>query len=64
MAKVKFYVVFVGKEQGVFTDWGSVKPLVNGHKGAKHMSFGSLEEATHAYDNFINNKELPEQLQG
>ena len=50
MAKKKFYVVWVGKQTGVFTDWAVVQPLVAGHPGAKHKSFLSMEEAKKALD--------------
>lgn len=50
MAKKKFYVVWVGKQTGVFTDWSHVQPLVAGYPGAKHKSYTSLEEAQKAFD--------------
>ena len=50
MAKKKFYVVWVGKQTGVFTDWSAVQPLVAGYPGAKHKSYPSMEEAKKAFD--------------
>ena len=50
MAKKKFYVVWVGKQTGVFTDWSVVQPLVAGYPGAKHKSYPSLEDAKTALD--------------
>ena len=50
MAKKKFYVVWVGKQIGVFTDWSVVQPLVTGYPGAKHKSYPSMEEAKGAFD--------------
>ena len=48
MVKKKFYVVWVGKQTGVFTDWAVVQPLVAGYPGAKHKSYPSMEEAKKA----------------
>lgn len=50
MAKKKFYVVWVGKQTGVFTDWSVVQPLVAGYPGAKHKSYPSMEDAKKAFD--------------
>ena len=50
MAKKKFYVVWVGKQTGVFTDWSDVQPLVAGYPGAKHKSYPSMEDAKKAFD--------------
>ena len=50
MAKKKFYVVWVGKKTGVFTDWSVVQPLVAGYPGAKHKSYPSMEDAKKAFD--------------
>ena len=48
MGKKKFYVVWVGKQTGVFTDWAVVQPLVAGYPGAKHKSYPSMEDAKKA----------------
>ena len=48
MGKKKFYVVWVGKQTGVFTDWAVVQPLVAGYPGAKHKSYSSMEGAKKA----------------
>jgi ribonuclease HI len=50
VAKKKFYVVWVGKQTGVFTDWSVVQPLVAGYPGAKHKSYPSMEDAKKALD--------------
>ena len=50
MAKKKFYVVWVGKQTGVFTDWSAVQPLVAGYPGAKHKSYPSMADAQKAFD--------------
>jgi ribonuclease HI len=48
MAK-KFYVVWRGVRTGVFTDWGTTLPLVDGFPGARYKSFPTLAEAEAAY---------------
>ena len=48
MGKKKFYVVWIGKQTGVFTDWAVVQPLVAGYPGAKHKSYPSMEDAKKA----------------
>ena len=48
MVKKKFYVVWVGKQTGVFTDWAVVQPLVAGYPGAKHKSYPTIEDAKKA----------------
>lgn len=48
MAK-KFYVVWQGRETGIFTDWNSCKKQVDGFAGAKYKSFASKAEAEAAF---------------
>ena len=48
MAAKKYYVIWKGKETGVFSSWDKVKKLVQGYEGAKYKSFVSKEEATKA----------------
>jgi ribonuclease HI len=48
MAK-KYYVVWEGRETGVYDDWNTCKSLVDGHYGAKYKSFPTKEEALAAY---------------
>lgn len=48
MAK-KFYVVWKGRETGIFTDWNTCKKQVDGFTGAKYKSFKTREEADAAY---------------
>lgn len=48
MAKKKFYVVWKGKETGVFDSWEKTKSLVQGFEGAQYKSFASLNEAQEA----------------
>jgi len=48
MAK-KFYVVWAGRETGVFTSWPYTKKLVDQFPGAKYKSFTSQAEADAAF---------------
>lgn len=48
MAK-KFYVVWAGRQTGVFTDWATTQRLVDGFPGARFKSFGSQIEADQAF---------------
>ena len=48
MGAKKYYVIWKGKETGVFSSWDKVKKLVQGYEGAKYKSFVSKEEATKA----------------
>lgn len=48
MAK-KFYVVWVGRETGIFTDWAKTKKQVDQFPGAKYKSFKTAEEAEQAF---------------
>ena len=54
MAKKKFYVVWKGKETGVFNSWEKVKTLVQGFEGAQYKSFGDKKEAEIAYKKNFN----------
>jgi ribonuclease HI len=47
--KPKFYVVWEGRETGIYTDWSVAHPLVRGHAGAKFKSFESRALAEAAF---------------
>ena len=49
MAK-KFYVVWQGRETGIFTDWASCKKQVDQFAGAKFKSFPNRQEAEAAFN--------------
>lgn len=49
MAKKKYYVVWKGKETGVFSSWDTVKKLVQGFDGAQYKSFADKKEAETAF---------------
>lgn len=44
VAKKKYYVVWVGRETGIFTDWATVQPLVSGYP-AQYKGYDSKEDA-------------------
>jgi len=48
MAKQKYYVVWKGRQTGIFTDWATTQASVSGFPGAKHKSFSTLKEAEQA----------------
>jgi ribonuclease HI len=48
MAK-KFYVVWQGRETGIFTDWDTCKKQVDAFAGAKYKSFKTQAEAQAAF---------------
>lgn len=50
MAKQKYYVVWDGAEDGVYTSWDACQQAVTGYPGAKYKSFKSEAEAEDAYD--------------
>lgn len=49
--KPKFYVVWKGRETGVFTSWEDCKAQTNGFDGAVFKSFESRELAEEAFNN-------------
>jgi ribonuclease HI len=46
--KNKYYVVWVGRQTGIFTDWETVQPLVKGYP-SQYKSYTSAELAEAAY---------------
>ncbi len=47
--KPKYYVVWKGKEPGIYTSWNDCKQQVDGFAGAAYKSFTSMMEAELAY---------------
>ncbi|MFK7803324.1 MAG: viroplasmin family protein [Anaerolineae bacterium] len=45
----KYYVVWKGRETGIFTTWPECKSLVDGFTDARYKSFPTLEEAESAF---------------
>ena len=50
MAKQKFYVVWNGAEDGVYTSWEACKEAVEGFPGAKYKAFKTETEAEEAFE--------------
>ncbi|WP_274361937.1 ribonuclease H [Paenibacillus thermotolerans] len=50
MAQSKYYVVWVGREPGIYETWNDCKAQVDGFQGAKYKSFPSKSEAQQAYE--------------
>lgn len=48
----KLYVVFVGRQPGIYTSWEECHIQVNGYKGAYHCSFPTLREAEDCFRKF------------
>ncbi|WP_020618607.1 ribonuclease H [Paenibacillus daejeonensis] len=49
MAKGKYYVVWQGKQPGIYTNWPDCQKQVNGYTDAKYKSFATKAEAEQAY---------------
>ncbi len=49
MAKQKFYVVWVGREPGVYDNWSDCEEQILNFPGAKYKSFSSSAEAAQAF---------------
>lgn len=47
--KQKYYVVWQGRQTGVYTDWSSCEAQVKGFLGAKYKAFPTLHEAEMAF---------------
>lgn len=50
MKNKKYYVVWQGRQRGIFTNWEDCARQVNGFKGAKYKSFPSMADAQKAFD--------------
>lgn len=49
-SKQKYYVVWTGKEPGIYTSWDDCKAQVHGHEGARYKAFPTMEEARAAFE--------------
>lgn len=47
--KQKYYVVWQGRQTGVYTDWSACEAQVKGFLGAKYKAFPTLQEAELAF---------------
>lgn len=50
MAKNKYYVVWKGRNPGVFDNWADCKMQVEGEAGAKYKAFDTRQEAAEAFE--------------
>ena len=54
----KYYVVWEGKNPGIYNTWDECQEQINGFSGAKYQSFPSLELAQYAFaDSYEKRKE-------
>lgn len=53
----KYYVVFKGRNPGVYDDWGDALEQVQGYEGAVYKGFSSSTEATAAYRNAVRKED-------
>ena len=49
MGKRKFYVVWVGREPGIYEEWSDCHEQINGFPGARYKAFDSQTAATIAF---------------
>jgi len=64
--KQKYYVVWQGRKQGVFTTWADCEAQIKGFNGAKYKSFLTLNEAENAFKGKSNDyigKNVPKKIQ-
>lgn len=47
--KTKYYVIWEGREEGIFTDWNIAKKFVTGFSGARYKGYDTREEAEAAF---------------
>lgn len=47
--KQKYYVVWEGREPGIYTSWAQCKEQIENWPGAKYKSFGNVHDATEAF---------------
>lgn len=46
---MKYYVVWSGREPGIYTSWDTCKQMVQGQEGSAYKSFKTKEEAVRAF---------------
>ncbi len=62
MAKNKFYVVWNGRQVGVFSNWDSCKMQIEGFKGAQYKSFPDRDSAEEAFKSGYQQSAISQQL--
>lgn len=50
MAKKKYYVVWEGRQTGIFETWAECEKQVKGYSGARYKSYPTKEEAERAFN--------------
>ncbi len=64
--KKKFYVIWSGRQTGIFTEWKDCEEHIKGFEGAQYKSFDSLAEAEEAarggYWSYVTKKDQPKPL--
>lgn len=50
MAKTKYYVVWRGRQPGVYDSWAECQAQISGYPGAEYKSFARREEAIRAFE--------------
>jgi ribonuclease HI len=48
--KQKYYVVWRGRQTGIYTNWDACKEQIDGYDGAQYKSFLTLESAEEAFE--------------
>lgn len=56
MAKQKYYVVWQGVQPGIYTSWEECRKQIEGYPGARFKAFNTLEEASTATPNIMQEK--------
>ena len=56
MSKKKYYVVWSGRQTGVFADWEECKAQVDGYEGALYKSFPTEQAATAAFESELDSR--------
>ena len=59
---MKYYVVFKGRNPGVYDSWEEVKEQTDGFKDALFKGYSTSEDATRAYRNFTGSEDREELL--
>ncbi len=49
MVDIKYYVVWVGREPGIYTNWSQCQEQIEGFPKAQYKKFSSLSEANEAF---------------
>jgi len=64
MNRGKWYVVWIGKEPGIYNTWQECKQQIDGFEGARYKSFETQDQAVEAYRSdpriYIGNKKTPD----